>query len=278
MSTDPSASTSISLSSHPHAQASQYTEAQANYSDSNLPPPPQTGLSIHLDPDPDAYTAPPFHTHDFYCKLEKQFPPPIAHSLMRATRALLVHRIGRVRRDGLDRKDLDNQAYLFKAAMSEARTEITMRTRKETASINTATSALRREVESLQVKMQEEIANLKHEVQMEVDNRHNEARADIKQQAIAIEDVLNRAIIGLGDVRAEIERVKWDNMRRTVTGLASFILFTIIFMELRPKPPPPPVPQPNFTPKPSMRSMGINIDEMSPDPEREGLENSEYVT
>lgn len=149
---------------------------------------------------------------------------------------------------------------------------------------------------------------------MEVDNRHNEARADIKQQAIAIEarpgtlslehlihrstqDVLNRAIIGLGDVRAEIERVKWDNMRRTVSkchssvsmrvhglillykaGLASFILFTIIFMELRPKPPPPPIPQPNFTPKPSMRSMGINIDEMSPDPEREGLENSEYVT
>lgn len=55
------------------------------------------------------------------------------------------------------------EAYLFKAAMSEARTEITMRTRKETAAINTATSALRREVESLQVKMQEEIANLKHE-------------------------------------------------------------------------------------------------------------------
>lgn len=54
------------------------------------------------------YSSPPFHTHTFYKALEKTFPEEIARSLMRATRALLVDRIGRVRREGLTMKDLDN--------------------------------------------------------------------------------------------------------------------------------------------------------------------------
>jgi hypothetical protein len=55
-----------------------------------------------------SYTHPPFHTHAFFSALEKTFPTPTARSLMRATRALLVDRVGRVRREGLTAKDLDN--------------------------------------------------------------------------------------------------------------------------------------------------------------------------
>lgn len=54
------------------------------------------------------YSNPPFHTHTFFTALEKTFPEEVARSLMRATRALLVDRIGRVRREGLTVKDLDN--------------------------------------------------------------------------------------------------------------------------------------------------------------------------
>ena len=54
------------------------------------------------------FASPPFHTHQFFAALEKTFPSPTARSLMRATRALLVDRLGRVRRDALTVKDLDN--------------------------------------------------------------------------------------------------------------------------------------------------------------------------
>ena len=54
------------------------------------------------------YAPPPFHTHAFFAALERSFPSPTARSLMRATRALLVDRVGRVKRDGLTVKDLDN--------------------------------------------------------------------------------------------------------------------------------------------------------------------------
>jgi len=104
---------------------------------------------------------------------------------MRATRALLVDRIGRVRREGLAVKDLDNvccfsfalvegrpelilfpslqQAYLFRAALSELRAEMTMNTNNDSAAIRAATSALRRDVDKVDVKMKEDIGNLKHE-------------------------------------------------------------------------------------------------------------------
>ena len=54
------------------------------------------------------HSQPPFHTHAFFTALEKTFPTPTARSLMRATRALLVDRIGRVRREALTVKDLEN--------------------------------------------------------------------------------------------------------------------------------------------------------------------------
>lgn len=59
------------------------------------------------------YENPPFHTHNFVKELEKTFPTPAARSLMRATRALLVDRIGRVHQDGLAVKDLENVRTVY---------------------------------------------------------------------------------------------------------------------------------------------------------------------
>jgi len=51
---------------------------------------------------------------------------------------------------------------------------------------------------------------------MELDTRKIESKSDLKQQSIAIEEVLNKAIVQLGDLRASMEEVKWDNMRKAV--------------------------------------------------------------
>ncbi|KAG5637837.1 hypothetical protein H0H81_003042 [Sphagnurus paluster] len=157
---------------------------------------------------------------------------------MRATRALLVDRVGKVRREGLTAKDLDNavqQAYLFRAALSELRAEITMMTKNDSAAIRTATAALRREVDRLDVKMKEDVGTLKHEIQMDVDSRKAEAKSDLKQRDIAIEEVLNKVIVSVSDLRTDVEEIKWENMRRAVVTLSAFVVVIIIAMEVRPK-------------------------------------------
>jgi hypothetical protein len=63
---------------------------------------------VYPTPARPAYTNPPFDTYAFFKALEKSFPTPTAQSLMRATRALLVNRIGKVRTEALSAKDLDN--------------------------------------------------------------------------------------------------------------------------------------------------------------------------
>ncbi|KAF8165411.1 hypothetical protein B0H34DRAFT_237855 [Crassisporium funariophilum] len=195
------------------------------------------------------YSSPPFHTHAFFAALKKTFPEESARSLMRATRALLVDRIGKVRREGLTVEDLDNQAYLFRAALSELRAEMTMSTKNDSASIRTAVGALRREVDRLDVKMKEDIGTLKHEIQMELDTRKNDVKADLKQQDISIEMLLNKAIVSVSDMRTDVEEIRWDNMRKAVVTLSAFVLVIIIMMEVQPQPKPtrspPPLPRPD---------------------------------
>jgi len=168
-----------------------------------------------------------------------------------------------VRREGLAVKDLDNQAYLFRAALSELRAEVTVRTRNESAAIRTATMALRRDVDRVDVKMKEDIATLKHEIQMELDSRKNESRTDMKKQDIVIEELMNKAIIELGDLRTEMESIKWDNMRKSVVALSAFIVVILVAMEFRPKAKAFPVPRPIPNGK---------------QPEAEGLERMDWVT
>jgi len=166
---------------------------------------------------------------------------------MRATRALLVDRTGRVRREALTVKDLESQAYLFKAALSELRTELTMLTRNESAAMRTASAALRREVDVLDGRMKEDVANMKHEIQMELDSRKNEAKNDVRQMDIEIEGMLNKSLVTLGELRTLMEEVRWDNMRKSVAALSGFLILIVIGMELlatkqtkeKPKPPPP---------------------------------------
>jgi len=176
---DPSNSTPPSLSSSSTSDRSVDSGPDSSPSSSNSQPKKHTpnnantqgfleGNSgvpspyVYPTPQP-SYTNPPFDTHGFFKALEKTFPTPTAQSLMRATRALLVDRLGKVRRDALTVKDLDNQAYLFRAALSELRAELSMDIKNESASLNSTMAALRRDVERLDVKMKEDIAHLRHE-------------------------------------------------------------------------------------------------------------------
>ncbi|KAG9008938.1 hypothetical protein FRB94_005504 [Tulasnella sp. JGI-2019a] len=205
----------------------------------------------------------PFDTHQFYTALETSFEPPVARSLMKATRGLLVDRIRNTYNDVVQVKDFDNGAYLFRAALSELRTELTMRTRKETATLRTALTALRKETDILDAKMKEDIASLKHDIQMDMNNRKAEAKADAKLAELAMEDLHHRTIVRIGDLRTDIEQAKWNNTRRGVLVIGTLVIFVIFSMELAPKkpapppPPPPPAPAPVLIerPLPSVREM-----------------------
>ena len=104
---DPPNNNPLSLSPHPMDPDRRDPLRRTTDTDSN---PPLVAVSSPNSqvPSSPTYTSPPFHTHKFFLALEKSFPTQTARSLMRATRALLVDRTGRVRREALGTKDLEN--------------------------------------------------------------------------------------------------------------------------------------------------------------------------
>jgi hypothetical protein len=63
----------------------------------------------------------------------------------------------------LHKEDVENAAYLFKAALSELRTELNVRARNDGLALRSATNLIRREVDALDQRMKEEVGGLKHE-------------------------------------------------------------------------------------------------------------------
>lgn len=75
------------------------------------PLPPATAGLPQISPSGDIQNVPrvnAFDTHRFVIALERTFPTPIARTLMRATRAILVVRFGRVKQEVFGVRDLDN--------------------------------------------------------------------------------------------------------------------------------------------------------------------------
>ena len=129
---DPTESRSISLSSNSNNH-------QSSSPSSSSPPALIDPSTVKAPPHTTTYQNPPFNTHAFFNELEKTFPKQTARSLMRATRALLVDRIGKVKRDGLTYKDLDNVC----AALLPARASFFILTLCPTASIPLPCGAIR---------------------------------------------------------------------------------------------------------------------------------------
>jgi hypothetical protein len=98
-----SASQASSQSPQTHPRANAYSDPPKQ---SDLPTPPRT--IIPAPTPPFSSSNPPFHTHIFFTALEKCFPTPVARALMKATRAMLIDRVGKARRECLGNKDLEN--------------------------------------------------------------------------------------------------------------------------------------------------------------------------
>lgn len=102
--------------------------------------------------------------------------------------------------------------------MSKLRTEFNVRNRNTGIAARNAVSALRHELDSVEVKMAEDVQVLKHDIELDVNNRKTDTRSDMKWADIAIEEINNRATISIGDLKTEIESAKWEATRRAIGG------------------------------------------------------------
>jgi hypothetical protein len=106
---------------------------------------------------------------------------------MEGVRAVLIQRTERAGARMLGREEADNEAYVFRAALSKLRTEFNVRTRNTGLEARNGVSAVRRELEHLERKMAGDMQVLKHDVEMDMNSSKDENRNDKKTLDILIE-------------------------------------------------------------------------------------------
>ncbi|KAJ1598134.1 hypothetical protein NDA14_005754 [Ustilago hordei] len=150
-----------------------------------------------------------------------------AEAIMEGVRHLITTRGRQLAHACLNKSDVENQTYLFKAALSEIRTEVQVRGRNDAAGLRSITTLLQREVDALEQKMKEDVERLKHDIQVDMNNRKAESKEEQNNLEQEIQDLNNRFTISLSDLKTEIEQnVKWDATRRSlflVFGIAAIV-------------------------------------------------------
>lgn len=152
-----------------------------------------------------------------------------AEAIMELTAAMLRAQSFQSLMRLLDRVAVENQRYLFTAALSELRTELQVRARADAAALRSITTLLHQEVDGLSQQMKEDIEQMKHDIQVDMNNRKGEAKEEQNSLEQEIQDLNNRFTISLSDLKTEIEQsIKWDLTRRAlalVFGCVAIALF-----------------------------------------------------
>ncbi|OAC98068.1 hypothetical protein MUCCIDRAFT_17243, partial [Mucor lusitanicus CBS 277.49] len=154
-----------------------------------------------------------FDTYEVLTHLESQgFTRRQAEVIMKGMKFRLRECTASVKQQLLLTSDLENESYLFKAALSELRTEVQVMRRNDMQMLQTDLSLITREVDSLEQRLSEGVADMKNEIQMDMNNRKNETREDQKAMDMKIQEINNKFTIRLGDIRTEIEAVRWETI------------------------------------------------------------------
>ena len=149
-------------------------------------------------------------------------------TIMKATRLILSENIDLARNALVSKSNVENEAYLFRAACSELHTEINTKRRAEAERARTERSRLEHEVDILGQRISQDSGNLKDELKGMFDDRkmgvQNEQR-DIERK---IQELNYRITVLLNsDSRSDVEGVRWIITKRAISALAICVLMIL---------------------------------------------------
>ncbi|BGP48226.1 hypothetical protein JCM10450v2_004098 [Rhodotorula kratochvilovae] len=175
----------------------------------------------------------PFSTHRFVRDLEEAgVPRGLATDLMKATRDLLVQQEERALNEVLNRQELENEAYLFTAALNELKTGSQVKSRNDSITLRSLTASLQRETDGLEQKIKEDMQRLSSDIQLEMNARKEETSQELTQLDKRVMDLNSKFTILLGESRTEIEATKWISTRRVMSAITIFVVSVVAYYSI----------------------------------------------
>lgn len=202
-------------------------------SDSNKDPP--NHLTPTQEPGVDAKQPPPpppyVHHFDTY-SLVKQLCAggyTLSQSItaMKAVRGILASNLDAAQESLLSKSEQENETYLFRAACSELSTEVRNNRRVADEQFRQQRALLQHEMDILTQRLNQEIMTLNDNAKGMFNDRRMAVREEQRVVDSRIQQILlNMSIILGGDVKAEIEMIRWTIVRRAIIGMVCLFIAT----------------------------------------------------
>ncbi|KAJ9622465.1 hypothetical protein H2203_006688 [Taxawa tesnikishii (nom. ined.)] len=199
-----------------------HAHASLNGSDAQKPPHISTPPYVHH-----------FDTYGLVRRLEEGgWTQPQAVTIMKAVRLILASNMELAREGLVSRSNVENETYLFRAACSELRTELTTKRKAESERQRSERTQLQHEVDILGQRLTQEGGNLKDELKGMFDDRKMGVRNEQRDMDRKIQELNYRITVSLNsDSRSEVEGLRWVITKRAITALA--VCVTMILSSLK---------------------------------------------
>lgn len=166
-----------------------------------------------------------FDTQDVYSELRSSgLTPSQAEIIMRTMQELIHELIATCKDRSVPISAAANEAYLFDAASSEVRNDISNYRLSETTMYRFGLARLQRDVEILVHEAAEMTNLLKSDLDIEVHERKNATRAEENIIQLKIQELNNKISTRLNsDLKSEIENLRWQITRRSLAAIAIIV-------------------------------------------------------
>ncbi|KAJ2668094.1 hypothetical protein IWW42_005469 [Coemansia sp. RSA 1085] len=171
-----------------------------------------------------------FNTHDLVTRLvEAGFTRQQATLLMILVKHKIYESMERLKSNMLTKSDLENDAYLFRAALQELRTETQMIRKNDQAILESQSAAIDRDIESLAQRLTDEIANLRSDIEIELNNHKHDSIHEMKSLDMELHSLASKYQVVLGEMKTDIETIKLESIRR---GLLAAVVTTLALLAI----------------------------------------------
>ena len=151
-----------------------------------------------------------------------------AITIMKAVRMMLAENTDLAKQALVSKSFLENEAYLFKAACAELKTEVTTRRKSEQEKMRTERTQLQHEVDILSQRLGQESGGLKDELKELFNDRKMAVRNEQRDMESKLQQLNYKITVSLqADARSEVEGLRWVMTRRVIITLALVVLMVL---------------------------------------------------
>ncbi|KAJ1726831.1 hypothetical protein LPJ61_004932 [Coemansia biformis] len=171
-----------------------------------------------------------FNTHRLVSQLmEIGFTREQATSTMTLVKYKVYESMERLKSNMLTKSDLENDAYLFRAALQELRTETQMIRKNDQAILESQAAAISRDIESLAQKLNDEVDNLRSDIQIELNNHKHDSSHEMKSLDMELHTLASKYQVVMGEMKTDIEAIKLESIRK---GMVAAVITTLVLLAI----------------------------------------------